>query len=91
MPGDEGPGTRVPGGSALDIENEGFEPGVDFGFDAEGNLIEHASADKIQRTPSSAGRPDPLSRALPSSSAASARARQEHEEAQQYGANVSSL
>ncbi|KAK0653749.1 Meiotic recombination protein rec8 [Lasiodiplodia hormozganensis] len=87
VPGDEGPGTRVPGGSALDIENEGFEPGVDFGFDAEGNLIEHAPADKLQRTPSNAARPDPLSRALPSSSAASARARQEHEEAQQFGAD----
>lgn len=79
VPGDEGPGTRVPGGDIYNFEDEGFEPGVDFGFDAEGNFIDHAPADNLQRTPSTVARPH-----LPSSSAASARARQEHEEAQQH-------
>ncbi|KAL1648060.1 R8 protein [Diplodia intermedia] len=87
VPGDEGPGTRVPGGSVLNVEEEGFEPGVDFGFDEEGNLVEHASADKLHRTPLSGTRPGLLGRGMgfPSSSAASARVRQEHEEAQQLG------
>ncbi|OJD35613.1 rad21 rec8 n terminal domain-containing protein [Diplodia corticola] len=57
VPGDEGPGTRVPGGSVLNVEDEGFEPGVDFGFDEEGNLVEHASAEKLHRTPLSGTRP----------------------------------
>ncbi|EKG17980.1 hypothetical protein MPH_04788 [Macrophomina phaseolina MS6] len=78
VPGDEGPGTKVPGGVAFD--DEGFEPGVDFEFDIEGNMIEHVSADELRRTPSTVAKPG-----LPSSSAMSAKARQEHEEARQFG------
>lgn len=85
MPGDDGPGTKVPGGSPLRVEDEGFEPLVDFGFDAEGNLIEHVSSSHLQKTPATVPRPG-----LPSSSAASARVRKEHEEAQQQGAEVGS-
>lgn len=86
VPGDDGPGTRVHGGTAIYMDDEGFEPGVDFGFDADGNLVEHALTDHVQRTPATVARPG-----LPSSSAASARVRQEHEDAQQLGGDVSTV
>ena len=61
-------------------EEEGFFPDVDFDFDAEGNLIDRAAQQRALR---GEARPD-LPR-LGSDSAASARVRQEHEEALQAG------
>ena len=71
--------TTRPGDTTLE-EEEGFFPDVDFEFDAEGNLIDRAAEQRVPRTEA---RPD-IPR-LASDSAASARVRQEHEEALQAG------
>lgn len=84
--GDDGCGTSRPAGptSIIGREDDGFLPDVDFGFDAEGNLLEFTSIQRISSTPAVGE-----GRALGSDAGASAKVRKEHEEGLKAGADVS--
>ncbi|KAF2135765.1 uncharacterized protein K452DRAFT_303302 [Aplosporella prunicola CBS 121167] len=84
VPGDEGPGVKVPDAGALIAEDDGFLPEADFGFDADGNLLEFTGTDQPHHsTPGTAPR-----LGLGSDTAASARVRQDHEGGQLPGEDV---
>ena len=84
--GDDGRGTSRPAGptSIIGREDDGFLPDTDFGFDAEGNLLEFTPIQWISSTPAVGE-----GRALGSDAGASAKVRKEHEEGLKAGADVS--
>ena len=86
--GDDGRGTGRPASptSIIGGEDDGFLPDVDFGFDAEGNLLEFTPIQRISSTPAVGE-----GRALGSDAGASAKVRKEHEEGLKAGADVSCL
>ncbi|TKA65669.1 hypothetical protein B0A49_04986 [Cryomyces minteri] len=84
--GDDGLGTsRQDTGSIFaQGEDDGFLPEADFGFDAEGNLLEYDAGARAPRAPVA-----PMLPTGPGSdTVASARARQEHEEGQRAKAGL---
>lgn len=82
---DDGRGTSRPAGpsSIIGREDDGFLPDADFGFDAEGNLLEFTPIQRISSTPAVGE-----GRALGSDAGASAKVRKEHEEGLKAGADV---
>jgi len=83
---DDGRRTSRPAGpsSIIGREDGGFLPDADFGFDAEGNLLEFTPIQRIRSTPAVGE-----GRALGSDAGASAKVRKEHEEGLKAGADVS--